>query len=470
MKKLFFILLITVTTIFGACLGDEEADILNLGGGSGVDTVQIYNNNAFVSLDFNSWASNIQGFAKIDISDVSKFVKYDSDTYESYEEYLNAISNTTKVYEYAKDFIFDKNTSIHMRLTHVNGDNNGIYIYGYANSDDNASYIFKITLNNSVNVSFKKFENAIIKNYTSTNNEDYYIMEKNNNYFILKAFYAHENAEYTQPLTIQTFEKTDNSEVSLAIEPGYLYLKLNDKLYRVDLSINSADDVTNEFPQNIGKLLAVKCNYLFYSHNDTLVMFNMENNQSNSVKVWDPAQIKIVGNTLFVANYGAMINAVNISDPNNIYVEANTSEWALNDYVTYYNGKIYVGGGWRGLAVYDAQSCDIIASTFCGNENNESNENNQNNQNNETNQTDNNDECCFNANDVNILPTGWSIAGSGCEINDMSIFNSVKIVWIFRNGKWYAYTNDTNIQNILIQYGYETIQQIHKKEGFWIYK
>lgn len=70
---------------------------------------------------------------------------------------------------------------------------------------------------------------------------------------------------------------------------------------------------------------------------------------------------------------------------------------------------------------------------------------------------------------LNSLANGWHLLGATSNIADMSLFDSINIVWSYDNisKKWYAYSSDTSkITNA----GFNIINSISIGSGFWIYK
>jgi len=70
------------------------------------------------------------------------------------------------------------------------------------------------------------------------------------------------------------------------------------------------------------------------------------------------------------------------------------------------------------------------------------------------------------------LEKGWNLKGTSCE-TDVSSFrqNGVKIVWTYRDGKWFAWSPDDGIRDI-IEEGMDNIgilETLKPYEGFWVY-
>lgn len=67
--------------------------------------------------------------------------------------------------------------------------------------------------------------------------------------------------------------------------------------------------------------------------------------------------------------------------------------------------------------------------------------------------------------------SGWSLLGTKSEITDMSIFDSVKIVWVYKENKWNVYTGNTTFQELIAKNPYlGELTKIGANEGFWIFK
>ena len=204
----------------------------------------------------------------------------------------------------------------------------------------------------------------------------------------------------------------------------------------------------------------------------------------STLKLWDPASGYIAGNVLYLPNFGAGIHAVDISDPENLN-ESDIIGDTINDFSglpqevkgMVINGNFYIiaAGGWAGLGVFKANACypnynldGIFKPLQCEGDNGTGGDNGT------TPGTDNGTSscvnACFNAADVDNLGSGWSLAGTGCDINDLSIFDSVKTVWKWSGSSWIVYSPVESINNLLLQYNIPSITLIHAKEGFWINK
>ena len=73
------------------------------------------------------------------------------------------------------------------------------------------------------------------------------------------------------------------------------------------------------------------------------------------------------------------------------------------------------------------------------------------------------------AQSLNVV-AGWNLLGSNVNNVDISKFGSnIKIVWEFKNGKWYAGSNDSNLNSLIKKYGFGALSKINAGEGFWVY-
>jgi len=66
------------------------------------------------------------------------------------------------------------------------------------------------------------------------------------------------------------------------------------------------------------------------------------------------------------------------------------------------------------------------------------------------------------------LYNGWNLVSSSKKLlqND---FNDIKIVWKYIDGKWYGYSTDNSI-NDLIKNNYDELNEIDGFRGFWVFK
>ena len=64
---------------------------------------------------------------------------------------------------------------------------------------------------------------------------------------------------------------------------------------------------------------------------------------------------------------------------------------------------------------------------------------------------------------------GWNLLGSNVNNVDISQFNSnVKIVWKYKNGKWYAGSNSPELNMLIQKDGFGLLKNINAGEGFWV--
>ena len=72
---------------------------------------------------------------------------------------------------------------------------------------------------------------------------------------------------------------------------------------------------------------------------------------------------------------------------------------------------------------------------------------------------------------VSELDTGWHLVGTSVDINGTTAFSSANIVWSYLDGKWSAYSSDTNVQaEIKNKSNIGIINNISANSGFWILK
>jgi hypothetical protein len=71
---------------------------------------------------------------------------------------------------------------------------------------------------------------------------------------------------------------------------------------------------------------------------------------------------------------------------------------------------------------------------------------------------------------INSLDSGWTLLGSSAEISDMSIFNSVLLVWSYDsdNSSWSLYSSYSLPQSVIDNFN--ILSSIPANQGFWIYK
>lgn len=70
------------------------------------------------------------------------------------------------------------------------------------------------------------------------------------------------------------------------------------------------------------------------------------------------------------------------------------------------------------------------------------------------------------------LSSGWHLLGAVETINDMSLFDNVSVVWTYKNGDWYVYSNDTTTNETIQNSSFKdfVIDSIEQGNGFWILK
>ena len=74
---------------------------------------------------------------------------------------------------------------------------------------------------------------------------------------------------------------------------------------------------------------------------------------------------------------------------------------------------------------------------------------------------------------INNLQSGWTLIGTSLFITDMSIFDSVSIIWTYNNAtsSWSAYSsNATTEQLIRNKSGINFLTTISVNSGIWVYK
>ena len=72
---------------------------------------------------------------------------------------------------------------------------------------------------------------------------------------------------------------------------------------------------------------------------------------------------------------------------------------------------------------------------------------------------------------ITSLPSGWHLVSFDSDTyTGSSIFSNIQIVWVYRNGNWYAYAPDSALRQTLLDNGYTLFDTIKKEEGVWILK
>ena len=75
--------------------------------------------------------------------------------------------------------------------------------------------------------------------------------------------------------------------------------------------------------------------------------------------------------------------------------------------------------------------------------------------------------------DALSLTKGWNLAGAGKPFTVEEMKNySVKLIWKYKDGKWYAWSPDGNIMKVINSYAENgtigVIDKIDSGEGFWV--
>jgi len=73
-----------------------------------------------------------------------------------------------------------------------------------------------------------------------------------------------------------------------------------------------------------------------------------------------------------------------------------------------------------------------------------------------------------NADQAINLKTGWNLVGTYVDNVSVDKFKNANIVWKLSNGKWVAYSSDSNIQKLIDQKKFSTFNTINSGEGFWV--
>ncbi len=71
---------------------------------------------------------------------------------------------------------------------------------------------------------------------------------------------------------------------------------------------------------------------------------------------------------------------------------------------------------------------------------------------------------------LNSLDKGWSLLGTLAEINDISIFEGFKVVWIFSDGTFKGYSSNPEIRRKIANAHFEVFNRVPKNAGIWLYK
>lgn len=286
--------------------------------------------------------------------------------------------------------------------------------------------------------------------------------DENNNKIVQNKFY-----EFTPDSNGDL--NSDPGDITSTIENSQNVTKwLGDKDY--------CDTEYDFFKYNFDSIGVYKDNDL---DNDTMDMALV-----NTFRLWDPHNISIVGNVMYVANMGMGLQAVDISSPettdiNSIIGDTNDYFWGfLQDAKPMViNGDLYilVAGGQAGLGVFKANSCypnfdidRLFSENPCDNGTGGTNPPDNNTE--SDNDTGSCPDVCLTQQDIDDLNTGWSLVGTGCDQYDMSIFVHVQTVWRWTGSTWEVYSPLANIQTLLNQYNISSFDSLHAKEGFWVKK
>jgi len=73
-------------------------------------------------------------------------------------------------------------------------------------------------------------------------------------------------------------------------------------------------------------------------------------------------------------------------------------------------------------------------------------------------------------NKINSFSNGWTLTSTPSIITNMSIFDNVKIVWIYNNGIWSAYSSDITEQTAINNAGIALLRSIPASSGIWVRK
>jgi hypothetical protein len=72
--------------------------------------------------------------------------------------------------------------------------------------------------------------------------------------------------------------------------------------------------------------------------------------------------------------------------------------------------------------------------------------------------------------DITNKTAGWHLMGASANIDDMSIFDDIEMVWVFEDNAWKIYSKDDVIKKMAELNSMDIVKNIHEKSGFWIYK
>jgi predicted outer membrane repeat protein len=68
------------------------------------------------------------------------------------------------------------------------------------------------------------------------------------------------------------------------------------------------------------------------------------------------------------------------------------------------------------------------------------------------------------------LDKGWSLLGTLSEIQDVTMFDGFKIVWIFADGRFQGYSPIPSIRNKIRNSNFTVFKKVPKNAGLWLYK
>ena len=71
---------------------------------------------------------------------------------------------------------------------------------------------------------------------------------------------------------------------------------------------------------------------------------------------------------------------------------------------------------------------------------------------------------------IDTLPANWTLIGTASDITDMSVFDNAKIIWIYTNGKWKAYSPNDTTKNTIQNASIDMITTIPANSGIWVFK
>jgi len=69
------------------------------------------------------------------------------------------------------------------------------------------------------------------------------------------------------------------------------------------------------------------------------------------------------------------------------------------------------------------------------------------------------------------LSTGWTLIGTSFDINSTDLFSETNIVWAYKDGSWFGYSPESDIQNQLEEINdVQSITNIPANSGIWVRK